>query len=90
MFKNAIVRPPGKNFAEGLTTVDLGTPCYERALEQHGRYCEALRECGLKIIALEADLRFPDSTFVEDTAVLTERGAVLARPGRRAGWVKSS
>jgi dimethylargininase len=81
VLKSAIVRPPGRNFAEGLTTVDLGVPCYERALGQHARYCEALRECGLEITALEADLRFPDSTFVEDTAVLTERGAVLARPG---------
>jgi dimethylargininase len=81
LFKSAIVRPPGRNFADGLTTVDLGVPCYEEALEQHARYCDALRECGLKITALEADLRFPDSTFVEDTAVLTERGAVLARPG---------
>jgi 5-methylcytosine-specific restriction endonuclease McrA len=26
-------------------------------------------------------LRFPDSTFVEDTAILTARGAVLTRPG---------
>jgi dimethylargininase len=30
---------------------------------------------------LEADLRYPDSTFVEDTAVLTPRGAILTRPG---------
>jgi dimethylargininase len=30
---------------------------------------------------LEADLRHPDSTFVEDSAVLTPRGAILTRPG---------
>ena len=30
---------------------------------------------------LEADLHHPDSTFVEDTAVLTAVGAILARPG---------
>ncbi|HET7873037.1 MAG TPA: arginine deiminase family protein [Terriglobales bacterium] len=84
MFKNAIVRPPGRNFADGLTTVDLSAPIFERALEQHARYCDALRECGLVITALEADLRFPDSTFVEDAAVLTERGAVLARPGAKS------
>ncbi|HEX7286544.1 MAG TPA: arginine deiminase family protein [Candidatus Angelobacter sp.] len=81
MFKNAIVRPPGKNFAQGLSTAGLGAPDYERALEQHARYCSALRECGLAVTMLQGDLRFPDSTFVEDTAVLTPRGAVLARPG---------
>ena len=26
-------------------------------------------------------MRFPDSTFVEDTAILTARGAILTRPG---------
>jgi len=33
---------------------------------------------------LEADLDHPDSTFVEDTAVLTKRSAVLTRPGARS------
>lgn len=91
MFQNAIVRPPGANFAEGLTTVDLGAPILQKALEQHERYCEALQQCGLTLIRLEADLRYPDSTFVEDTAILTERCAILTRPGAisRAGEVGS-
>jgi dimethylargininase len=83
-FTNAIVRLPGRNFAEGLTTVDLGVPRFELVLRQHNRYCEALGECGLKVTVLEADLRYPDSTFVEDTAILTERGAILTRPGARS------
>jgi dimethylargininase len=81
LFKHAIVRLPGSNFAEGLTTVDLGAPEYERVLEQHSAYCQALRECGLSLTMLEADLRHPDSTFVEDAAVLTPHAAVLTRPG---------
>jgi dimethylargininase len=89
LFTRAIVRIPGSNFDAGLTTVDYGAPVYERVVEQHRRYCEALVECGLAVTTLEADLRFPDSTFVEDTAVLTARGAVLMRPGAasRAGEV---
>ena len=77
----AIIRPPSANFAAGLTTVDLGPPDYARAIEQHEAYCAALEHCGLELIRLEADERYPDSTFVEDTAVLTERCAVLTRPG---------
>jgi dimethylargininase len=50
-------------------------------LQQHACYCEALRECGLTITTLGADLGCPDSTFVEDTAVLTARCAILTRPG---------
>jgi dimethylargininase len=89
MFRNAIVRIPASNFAEGLTTVDLGIPIYDRVLQQHLRYCEALKDCGLTITVLDADPRYPDSTFVEDTAILTPRGAILTRPAApsRAGEV---
>src|SRR2546430_10515103 len=80
MFTKAIVRPPGANFAEALTTVKRGAPNYPRALEQHAAYCEALEHCGLTLTLLEADERYPDSTFVEDTAVLTQQGAMLTRP----------
>lgn len=88
---NAIVRPPGANFAEGLTTAGMGAPILETALEQHERYCEALRRCGLTLTTLEPLLHHPDSTFVEDAAVLTDRWAILARPGAasREGEVPS-
>jgi dimethylargininase len=88
---NAIVCPPSPNFSEGLTTVDLGKPVYARAVEQHEAYCAALRQCGLALVSLEVDERYPDSTFVEDTAVLTERCAVLTCPGAssRIGEVAS-
>ena len=89
MFQRAIVRAPSANFGEGLTTVDFGSPDYSRALDQHQSYCAALERCGLSVQRLETDPRYPDATFVEDTAVLTERGAVLSRPGApsRAGEV---
>jgi len=91
MFTKAIVRPPGANFAEALTTVKQGAPNYPRALKQHAAYCEALEHCGLTLTLLEADERYPDSTFVEDTAVLTKQGAMLTRPGAasRIGEVES-
>ena len=81
MFQRAIVRPPTGNFADGLTTADLGVPDFAKALEEHSRYCEALERCGLAVTRLSPDARYPDATFVEDTAILTARGAVLARPG---------
>ena len=81
MFTKAIVRPPCTNFAAGLTTVDLGAPDFERALKQHEVYCQTLESCGLDVIRLPPDEQHPDSTFVEDTAILTARGAVITRPG---------
>jgi dimethylargininase len=88
-FTRAIVRPPAPNFAAGLTTAGLGAPFYDRALEQHAAYSAALEQCGLTLTTLEPDPDHPDATFVEDTAVLTERCAVVARPGAptRAGEV---
>lgn len=80
----AIVRPPSPNFSDGLTRADLGAPVYELARKQHAAYCAALEQCGLTVTCLEADPAHPDSTFVEDTAVLTDRGAMLTRPGARS------
>ena len=81
MFKHAIVRLPGSNFAHGLTTVEIGVPDLKTTMEQHAQYCAALERCGLELTVLGADSEHPDSTFVEDTAVLTEKVAVLTRPG---------
>jgi dimethylargininase len=95
MLSRAIVRPPGASFVYGLTSAELGAPDPARALEQHAAYCEALEACGLKLTRLDADERFPDSTFVEDTALIlwgaADHAAVLTRPGAssRAGEVDS-
>jgi dimethylargininase len=83
-FTRALVRPPTPNFAEGLTRASLGAPSFALALEQHGRYCQALEACGLELIRLAPEPRHPDATFVEDTAILTARGAVVMRPGAPA------
>jgi dimethylargininase len=81
LFRHAIVRPPGANFADGLTTAQLGAPDADLAQRQHESYCRALEECALELIRLPADPSYPDSTFVEDTAVLTSRSAILTCPG---------
>lgn len=72
MFTKAIVKRPAKTFANGITTSNLGKPDYTLALKQHDAYCAALIKCGLELTTLEADPDFPDSCFVEDTAVVTK------------------
>ena len=81
MFTHALLRLPGENFAKGLTQSGEGAPDPGLALEQHQRYCEALSDCGLSLTVLPADPRHPDGCFVEDTALVTGRGAILTRPG---------
>lgn len=80
-FSHALVRPPCATFARGLTESNLGPPDLELALRQHADYCEALVSCGLSVQVLEPDDAFPDSTFVEDTALLFPEGNILCRPG---------
>jgi dimethylargininase len=80
-FTRAIVRPPARTFAAGLSSAAVGPPDLDKALEQHARYVQALRDCALEVTSLDPDDGYPDSTFVEDTAVMTERGAIVMRPG---------
>jgi dimethylargininase len=89
-FARAIVRAVPETLAAGIASVDLGTPDYDKARDQHDRYAEALEKCGLEVTALTADERYPDSVFVEDTALVTDRCAIVARPGaeRRRGEVR--
>jgi dimethylargininase len=88
-FTHAIVRPPASNFADGITSSDLGAPDLALALQQHEAYCRVLESLGLSIERLPPDPDFPDSTFVEDAAIVTSKGAILTRPGApsRAGEV---
>ena len=81
IFTKALVRKPCRNMVHGLSTAGLGAPDYERALAQHAGYVAALRECGLAVTVLAADETYPDSVFIEDTAVLSEKAAVISRPG---------
>lgn len=76
-----MLRPPAETFAQGLTTGRLGLPDLDRALAQHRGYRRAFERRGLRIVELEPDPRHPDSTFVEDTAVIAPAGVILARPG---------
>lgn len=89
--KRAVVRRPARTLADGLSQSGLGVPKYELAVAQHASYCAALEHCGLELIYLAVDDAFPDSTFVEDTAVLTKHCAILTRPGApsRLGEVDS-
>ncbi|MFJ7681248.1 dimethylarginine dimethylaminohydrolase family protein [Peribacillus butanolivorans] len=81
MYKNVIVKLPSKSYVNGLTTSNLGTPDYELLLKQHESYVEALKSCGVSVTCLQKSEEFPDSTFVEDAAVLTPEFAVITNPG---------
>ena len=81
MFTKAIVRTPCRSMVDGLSSANLGRPEYQNAILQHADYVDALKECGLQVTVLPADENFPDSTFVEDVALMTPHCAILTNPG---------
>lgn len=81
MFTKAIVRRPGPEMVDGITSQNLGKPDFELALKQHDVYVQTLRDLGLEVTVLDAEPGYPDCCFVEDTAIVCHEVAVLTPLG---------
>jgi dimethylargininase len=78
----ALVRPPGSRLAEGIVTRISRTPVdVALARARHPAYADALAANGWMIRQAPAAEDRPDSVFIEDTVVICQDLAVLARPG---------
>ncbi|MGH7679351.1 MAG: dimethylarginine dimethylaminohydrolase family protein, partial [Gemmatimonadaceae bacterium] len=78
----AITRSPATSLANcELTYLEREPIDVPVALEQHRRYEGLLRFLKLEVKTLPADEAFPDSCFVEDTALVLDDVVVLANPG---------
>lgn len=84
MFKNVIVRKPGKSLIDGIGPGTFGEVNYENALKQHEAYVEALKKTGVNVTVVESLEEYPDSCFVEDAAVLTNKCAIICNPGAKS------
>lgn len=80
-FNKAIVRSPGGSVVGGLRAVDRGTPTREGVGRELDAYVAALQSAGVQVETLPALEAFPDSVFVEDTALVFPEGAIVLRPG---------
>lgn len=78
----AITREVPATVDAGLVTFQERQPVdVERARRQHRQYCALLGEAGCEVVVLPADDAYPDSVFVEDTAIVLQELAVITRPG---------
>lgn len=78
----AITREVPSTVDQGLVTYRERQPIdLERARAQHRQYRDALRAAGCEVIVLPAEDEYPDSVFVEDTAIVLDDVAVITRPG---------
>ena len=64
-----------------LTHVERVEIDLSRARAQHAAYEHALGELGCVIQSVAPAMDLPDSVFIEDTAVVFDELAVIARPG---------
>ena len=80
-FTHAITRRPAASITKGLRAVDTGTPDLALMQAHHDTYIATLRETGATVIELPPLDAYPDSVFVEDTALCLPQGAVIMRPG---------
>ncbi len=80
-FTHAITRRPSVSITHGLRAVDTGAPDLALMLAHHADYVAALRSTGATVVELPELDAYPDSVFVEDTALCLPEGAVVMRPG---------
>lgn len=64
-----------------LTHLDRVPIDVDAARRQHDAYQRALADAGCRVEVLEATAEMPDSVFIEDTAIVFDELAVIARPG---------
>jgi dimethylargininase len=80
-FTHAITRAPAASITAGLRAVDTGTPDLALMQAHHAAYIAALQATRATVITLPAMAAYPDSVFVEDTALCLPEGAIIMRPG---------
>ena len=80
-YTHAIARLPSATCAQGLTTSTLGAPDAHKTRQQFDAYISTLLGLRLTVTVLPEEAAYPDSHFVEDTAVVGPEFAVLTHPG---------
>ncbi|CAN5783974.1 arginine deiminase family protein [soil metagenome] len=80
----AIVRGVPDTFDAALVMGERPKLEVAKARKQHANYCTHLAKAGYELAELPADDDYPDCLFVEDTAVVIGRVAVICRSGASA------
>ena len=80
-FTHALTRAPAASITDGLRAVDTGAPDLETFRADHAAYVAALRSTGAEVEVLDPLEAFPDSVFIEDSALCLPEAAIAMRPG---------
>ena len=84
-FERAILREVPDTYNKCISSHPLHSSLrIEKAREQHKNYEKLLNELGLETIVLEKKNEYPDSCFVEDTAIVHEDTALITRLAKKS------
>lgn len=79
-YKSAIVRPPTFNYINCVSNQpDKDSIDVKKAIQQHSEFVNLLNQLGISTVKLPGLGRYPDSCFVEDTAVVIDNKALICR-----------
>jgi dimethylargininase len=81
LFKNALVRKPGKSILNAISSRGL-KPNYQKIITEHQKYINILKFSGVNVIILKSLDNFPDSVFIEDPAIAFKEFFILLRPAK--------
>ncbi len=79
---NALVRKVSESYIDHYTREGMNI-MQELVYEQHKAYVRALESTGLNVSYVEADEECPDCVFIEDTAIVLKKHALIARTIKR-------
>jgi dimethylargininase len=89
--RRVLVRPPrAAGFDAWREYGWRAEPDATRLAAEHEAFCEALRAGGAEVVLAETELpEDPDSIYVFDAAIVSDRGAIVLRPGKPGRLVES-
>src|SRR5205085_3260169 len=64
-----------------VTFIDRSPIDLRLAVRQHDHYCDALKRLGVTVKKLSENESYPDSCFVEDTAIVVDELAIICSMG---------
>lgn len=83
--RRVVVRPPDRAFADADPAIwhYAGPPDLNAAATEHEALVGLLEAAGAEVVRHVAELGLADAIYVYDPALITDRGAVLLRMGKR-------
>jgi dimethylargininase len=89
--RDALLKPPGAAFGRAFEVPGCGffhPVDLDLAKREHAAFAELLSSLGTRVHLLDAEVDSPDLLYAYDPLIVTDRGAIPLRPGKRTRQVE--